>query len=42
MNGTAAFVIAPPDDSDSGIDITIDAPDIVPGATANITVTYIY
>jgi DNA-binding transcriptional ArsR family regulator len=42
MNGTAAFVIAPPDNSDSGINITVNTQEHVIGATANITITYIY
>ena len=41
-NGTAAFVIAPPDDSDSGINITVCTQEHVIGAIANITITYIY
>jgi hypothetical protein len=41
-NGTAAFVIAPSDDSDSGIDVTVYTQEAVIGATANITITYVY
>ena len=39
MNGTAAFVILP---SNSGIFITVYTHDVIVGATAIITITYIY